>query len=163
MENNQTPLVSDETFEKLRQRGLSEEEISNLKVSMNLVEAGNAVPEDIEAFLEKVENYFPKDDVAKTIEMFFELAEKDPKFFTEIIAMQTLLGITDSPIAETHVGDALRQIRSADSEEEKQQLTNELFVRIKNLNPESKALFLSEMQSLSTDDKKQLLAILNRK
>lgn len=162
MENNQTPILTEDTFEKLRQRGLSEEEISNLKVSMNLVEAGNAVPEDIEAFLEKVENYFPKDDVAKTIEMFFELAEKDPEFFTEIIAMQALLGITDSPIAETHVGDALRQIRSADSEEEKQQLTNELFVRIRNLNPESKAVFLNEMQSLSTEDKKQLLAILNK-
>ena len=162
MENNQTPILTEETFEKLKQRGLSEEEISNLKVSMNLVEAGNAVPEDVEAFIEKVENYFPKDDVAKTIEMFFELAEKDPEFFTEIIAMQTLLGITDSPIAETHVGDALRQIRSADSEEEKQQLTNELLVRIKNLNPESKAVFLNEMQSLSTEDKKQLLSILNK-
>ena len=162
MENNQTPILTEETFEKLKQRGLSEEEISNLKVSMNLVEAGNAVPEDVEAFIEKVENYFPKDDVAKTIEMFFELAEKDPEFFTEIIAMQTLLGITDSPIAETHAGDALRQIRSADSEEEKQQLTNELLVRIKNLNPESKAVFLNEMQSLSTEDKKQLLSILNK-
>ena len=163
MENNQTPILSEEDFEKLKQRGVSDAEIRNLKVSLNLVEAANAIPDDIEAFLEKIENYFPKDDAAKTVAMFFELAEKDPEFFTQIVAMQTLLGVEDSPIEETHVGDALRQIRAAESEEQKQELTNELIARIKKLTPATKAAFLAEMQSLNVEDKKMLLDILNKK
>jgi hypothetical protein len=163
MENNQSQLLNEEDFEKLRQRGISEAEIETLKESLGLVEAANVVPDDATALLERIENYFPKDDAVKTAEMFFELAEKDPEFFMQIIAMQTLIGVVDTPIAETHVGDALRQIREASNDEEREQLTNELFGRIKSLNAESKPVFLSEMQSLTTDDKKQLLSILNKK
>jgi hypothetical protein len=163
MENNQSQLLNEEDFEKLRQRGISEAEIETLKESLGLVEAANVVPDDATALLERIENYFPKDDAVKTAEMFFELAEKDPEFFMQIIAMQTLIGVVDTPIAETHVGDALRQIREASNDEEREQLTNELFGRIKSLNAESKPVFLSEMQSLTTDDKKQLLSILNKR
>ena len=163
MENNQTPILSDEDFEKLKQRGVSDEEIRNLKVSLNLVNAANTIPEDINAFLEKIENYFPKDDVQKTIAMFFELAEKDPEFFTQIVAMQALLGVEDSPIEDTHIGDALRQIRAAETDEQKEELTNELVARIKKLTPATKAAFLAEMQSLKVEDKKMLLDILNKR
>ena len=163
MENNQTPILSDEDFEKLKQRGVSDEEIRNLKVSLNLVNAANTIPEDINAFLEKIENYFPKDDVQKTIAMFFELAEKDPEFFTQIVAMQALLGVEDSPIEDTHIGDALRQIRAAETNEQKEELTNELVARIKKLTPATKAAFLAEMQSLKVEDKKMLLDILNKR
>ena len=162
MENNQTPLLNEEDFEKLKQRGMSAEDIENLKNSLTLVEASNKIPDDVTELLERIENYFPKDDIGKTIEMFFELADKDPDFFMQIIALQTLIGVADTPIAETHVGDALRQIRDADSEEEKTTLTNELLARIKGLNAASKAEFLKEMQSLNTTDKKQLLEILNK-
>ena len=161
MENNQTQLLNEEDFEKLKQRGMSAEDIENLKTSLSLVELSNTIPDDITELLEKIENYFPKDDVARTVEMFFELAETDPDFFNQIVALQTLIGVVDSPIAETHVGDALRQIREADSEEEKTTLTNELLARIKGLNATSKAEFLKEMQSLNTTDKKELLDILN--
>ena len=163
MENNQTPILSDEDFEKLKQRGVSDEEIRNLKVSLNLVNAANTIPEDINAFLEKIENYFPKDDVQKTIAMFFELAEKDPEFFTQIVAMQALLGVEDSPIEDTHIGDALRQIRAAETDEQEEELTNELVARIKKLTPATKAAFLAEMQSLKVEDKKMLLDILNKR
>ena len=163
MENNQTQLLNEEDFEKLRQRGLSEAEIENLRESLDLVESAKVVPDDVDALLERIENYFPKDDASKTAQMFFELADKDPDFFMQIVAMQALLGVVDSPVAETHVGDALRQINEAETAEEKEQLTNELFVRIKGLNAESKPIFLSEMQSLSTEEKKQLLSILNKR
>ena len=161
MENNQTPLLNEEDFEKLKQRGMSAEEIENLKTSLSLVEAAETVPDDVTALLERIENYFPKDDVAKTIEMFFELAEKDPDFFMQIVALQALIGVVDSPIAETHVGDALRQIKEAENEEERTTLINELLTRIKGLNAASKAEFLKEMHSLNTEDKKELLEILN--
>ena len=59
--------------------------------------------------------------------------------------------------------DFASKITSETTDEEKEQLTSELFVRIKNLNAESKPVFLKEMQSLSTEDKKQLLEILNKK
>lgn len=163
MENNQSQLLTEEDFEKLKQRGLSEDDIANLKDSLSIVETAKMVPDDAEALLDKIDAYFPKDDVSKTVEMFFELAEKDPDFFMQIIAMQALVGTVDTPINETHVGDALRQIRDAETDEEKEQLTSELFVRIKNLNAESKPVFLKEMQSLSTEEKKQLLEILNKK
>ena len=163
MENNQSQLLNEEDFEKLRQRGITEAEIENLKASLELVESANVVPDDVDALIERIDNYFPKDDATKTAQMFFELAEKDPDFFMQIVAMQALIGVVDSPIADTHVGDALRQIRDAENAEEKEQLTNELFGRIKSLNSESKPVFLSEMQSLSTDEKKQLLEILNKK
>lgn len=163
MENNQSQLLNEEDFEKLKQRGLSEEELENLRYSLDLVESANVVPDDVDGLLERIENYFPKDDPTKTAEMFFELAEKDPDFFMQIVAMQALIGVVDTPITDTHVGDALRQINEAETAEEKEQLTSELFVRIKSLNAESKPVFLSEMQSLSTEEKKQLLEILNKK
>ena len=162
MENNQSQLLNEEDFEKLKQRGMSAEEIENLKTSLSLVEEADKLPDDITALLERIENYFPKDDVGATVEMLFELTEKDPDFFNQIIALQAVIGVVDSPIAETHVGDALRQIREAENEEEKTALTNDLLARIKGLNATSKAEFLKEMQSLNTEDKKELLAILNK-
>ena len=161
MDKNRTPLLNEEDFEKLKQRGLSEEEIENLKISMGLVDASNMIPDDITELLEKIDNYFPNDDAGKTLEMFFELAEKDPDFFMQIVALQTLIGVVDTPIAETHVSDALRQIREAENEEERTALINDLLGRIKGLNTASKAEFLKEMHSLNTEDKKELLEILN--
>lgn len=161
MENNQ--ILSEEDFEKLKTYGMTEDDIEELKMSLTLVEAGEAVPEDIDGLLKRIEEYFPSDDPQKTIQMFFELPEKDPEFFNQILALQTFVGVVDSPIEETHVGDALRQIRVAETEEEKQELTTRLFNRIKGLNAESKATFLKQMQSLETNEKKELLDILNKK
>lgn len=163
MENNQTPLLTEEDFEKLKQKGLTDEELANLKESLDLVELANQLPDDVTELLNKIENYFPKDNVGQTVDMFMQLPEKDPEFFKQIISLQAFLGTIDSPIEETHVGDALRQINEAETAEDKAQLTSELFTRIKKLNPESKAVFLSEMQTLSVDEKKQLLDILNKK
>lgn len=163
MENNQTQLLNEEDFEKLKQKGLSDAEIANLKDALDIVDLANQLPDDVTELLNKIENYFPKDNVGKTVDMFMELPEKDPEFFKQIIGLQTFLGTIDSPIEETHVGDALRQINEAETAEDKAALAGELFTRIKKLNPESKAVFLSEMQSLSVDEKKQLLAILNNK
>ena len=163
MENNQTPLLNEEDFEKLKQKGLTDEELANLKESLDLVELANQLPDDVTELLNKIENYFPKDNVGQTVDMFMQLPEKDPEFFKQIISLQAFLGTIDSPIEETHVGDALRQINEAETAEDKAQLTSELFTRIKKLNPESKAVFLSEMQTLSVDEKRQLLDILNKK
>ena len=163
MENNQTQLLNEEDFEKLKQKGLTDAELENLKDALDIVDLANELPDDVTDLLNKIENYFPKDNVGQTVDMFMQLPEKDPEFFRQIIGLQAFLGTIDSPIEETHVGDALRQINEAETVEDKEQLTSELFTRIKKLNPESKAVFLSEMQSLSVDEKKQLLNILNRK
>ena len=163
MENNQTQLLNEEDFEKLKQKGLTDEEIANLKDALDIVDLGNQLPDDVTELLNKIENYFPKDNVGQTVDMFMQLPEKDPEFFRQIISLQAFLGTIDSPIEETHVGDALRQINEAETADDKAALTSELFTRIKKLNPESKAVFLSEMQSLSVDEKKQLLDILNKK
>ena len=163
MENNQTQLLNEEDFEKLKQKGLTDAELENLKDALDIVDLANELPDDVTDLLNKIENYFPKDNVGQTVDMFMQLPEKDPEFFRQIIGLQAFLGTIDSPIEETHVGDALRQINEAETAEDKEQLTSELFTRIKKLNPESKAVFLSEMQSLSVDEKKQLLNILNRK
>lgn len=161
MENNQTPILNEEDLEKLKEKGMSEADLEILQDALNLVEVSKDVPDDVSDLLARIQEYFP-DDIQKTVEMFFELPEKDPEFFKQIVSLQAFLGVVDSPIEETHVGDALRQIREADSEEERKDLTEALIRRVKGLNAESKAEFLKEMQTLETADKKELLNILNK-
>ena len=62
MENNQTQLLTEEDFEKLKQKGLTDEELANLKESLDLVELANQLPDDVTELLNKLENYFPKDN-----------------------------------------------------------------------------------------------------
>ena len=52
---NENKFLTEEEFQKLRDRGYSENDIVDLKAALNLVEISEMIPEDVNALLEKIE------------------------------------------------------------------------------------------------------------
>ena len=164
MENNlNSEIFTDEDFEKMKKGGISQEEIDNLKYALSLCDLTDLLPQDTDAFLQKVNNYFP-DDPALTLKMYLELPEKDPEFFKQLLAFQEFVGTTEEPIDTTSISDALRQIREESNSEEQEKMKHSLIVAIGSAKDDKKNNYISEIKtSLTLEEKQQLADILKNK
>ena len=80
-------MFSEADYEALRARGATEDEIEILKDACAICDTADMVPDDTDKFIEKVQKLFPGKNVGKELVNFFALAEKDPKFFMQVISM----------------------------------------------------------------------------
>jgi len=155
-------IFTEEDYKKLKKDGLSDEDINNLKYVLGVSDLADQLPEDIDAFLQKVQNYFP-DDGVEALKMYFELPKKDPEFFKQLITWQEFMGSTETPIEETSVADALRQIRYTVDPEEADKLKNRFLVALGRASGEQKTQYTNEVKELNIDEKRQLADILKHR
>ena len=128
---------SDADFSKMREYGISEKEIQNLKDTVAIVETAKLVPDNIDLLLDKFDKTFPN-DMVEAAKKFYELASENPLFFTQLVAAIDLAEIVQRQL---HVNEV----------KEKQELENALneFVdAYKNLSPEEKELFAKNFENL---------------
>lgn len=70
--------------------GLSDEEIDTLENALAMSETIDLLPDDIEAFIKEYESKIP-DDTMGGIKAILFAAEKDPKFFNQLMALNLAL------------------------------------------------------------------------
>ena len=75
--------LTDEEFDILKANGMSDKDIAVLKEAFAVSQTVDMIPDNVDAFLNKVEKYFP-DDAGETLKKVLDLPKTDPKFYQQL-------------------------------------------------------------------------------
>ena len=121
---NKSIISSIFTDEQLKRLDFSEEEIEIIEEAALIRQAADVMPNseaEMDAFFQKLDETFPpSSDMAGTFNKYMDLMKTDPKFFSQIVAMNALLDtVEDEPEAKTE------KISVKDIKKEKAAVSNE--------------------------------------
>lgn len=121
---NKSIISSIFTDEQLKRLNFSKEEIEIIEEAALIRQAADVMPNseaEMDAFFQKLDATFPpSSDLAGTFNKYMDLMKTDPKFFSQIVAMNALLDtVEDEPEAKTE------KISVKDIKKEKAAVSNE--------------------------------------
>ena len=81
------------TEEELKKLNFSQEELDILADAESYAQTAELLPEDVDPILDRIEKEFPNGkDFDGAFKKLAELAQKDPKFYAQILALATVTG-----------------------------------------------------------------------
>lgn len=81
------------TEEEIKKLKFTQEELDILADAESYAQTADILPEDIDPILDRIDKEFPNGkDFDGTFKKLAELAEKDPKFYAQVLALITLTG-----------------------------------------------------------------------
>lgn len=81
------------TAEEIKKLNLSQEELDILADAEGYTQTLDLLPENIDPILDRIDKEFPNGkDFDGTFKRLAELAEKDPKFYAQVLALSTIVG-----------------------------------------------------------------------
>lgn len=81
------------TEEELKKLNFTQEELDILADAEAYTKTAELLPEDIDPILDRIDKEFPNGkDFDGTFKKLDEIAKSDPKFYTQIVALSTLVG-----------------------------------------------------------------------
>ena len=89
MENNNSQNLF--TEEELKILNFSKEEVEEILDADAIAKTAQMLPEEVDGILDRIDREFP-DDIEGSIKKYAELAEKDPNFIVQLVAMNELFG-----------------------------------------------------------------------
>lgn len=146
------PLISDSDIAKMRELGLTDEELEVLQNANVVAETVDMIPDgnDLDKLAQKIRKIFAGKNVGKEINDFFALAQKDPQLFNQIVLLYEVLDMhQELPSAST------QKVSLADIDAEKDKEADETFKK-------AFATFAQAYQKLSPAEKAQLKEYLNK-
>ena len=84
--NEGPSMFTESDYEDLKKYGITAEEIEVLKDANAIVTTTKMVPDNVDKFFEKYTKIFANKDGSASMQTFFELSQKDPKFFLQLVA-----------------------------------------------------------------------------
>lgn len=84
--NEGPSMFTEKDYEDLKKYGITDAEIEVLKDANVMVETAKLVPDNTDKFFEKYKKIFANKDGSASMKTFFELAEKDQKFFVQLVS-----------------------------------------------------------------------------
>ena len=149
-------LFNDADFEEMYNEGMSEEDIETLKDALALAETVDLIPDDVTKLTDLIETL--PDEYSVAVTAISALAEKNPRLYTEFMALSTLVMLDhednlpagkldpafanmtpeELQVAERRFFETLGSM----SKEKQQQFMN----LIKNITPEQKADLLDQLK-----------------
>lgn len=79
------------TEEELKILNFSKEEVEEILDADAIAKTAQMLPEEVDGILDRIDREFP-DDIEGSIKKYAELAEKDPNFIVQLVAMNELFG-----------------------------------------------------------------------
>ena len=89
MENNNSQNLF--TEEELKVLKFSKEEMEEILDADAIAKTADMLPEEVDGILDRIDKEFP-DDIEGAIKKYAELAEKDPNFIVQLVALNELMG-----------------------------------------------------------------------
>ena len=145
-------MFNDEQIKELKEDGLTDEQIEILGDAFALKETVDMLPDDIEAFVRKYESRVPG-DAANGMRATFELAQTDPEFFQQIVALNVALA--DDSEEEL---DAEKTFVTELPEKEYQTASKNFFNTLVNLSKEDRVEFLRLLANITPEQKKDMIS-----
>ena len=144
-------MFNEEQRKELVEDGLSEEEIELLENTMALSETIEMLPEDVSAFIEEYKTKVP-DDTIKGMEAIAFAAQNDPKFFTELMALNVAMSYEN----DQNAGLKQNEMEGLSGEEYKKASEN-YFKTLASLSDSDRKEFLNLITNITPEQKKDML------
>lgn len=94
------------TDEELKQLNLTKEELDILEYASAYSQTVDMIPDDIDAFTEKIEENFGNgDDPMESIQKLTDLCDTDPEFVNQMIALQEVFSAV-KPYPEEEISES---------------------------------------------------------
>ncbi len=144
-------MFNEEQRKELVEDGLSEEEIELLENTMSLSETFEMIPEDVSAFIEEYKTKVP-DDTIKGMEAIAFAAQNDPKFFTELMALNVAMGYEydQNSIPEPKQMEGL-------TDEEYKKASDNYFKTLAKLSDSERKEFLTLIANITPEQKADMI------
>ncbi len=145
---NLNELFNEKELNKL---GFSEEEIEILGDAEAYVDTIDLIPDDIDKFMDKLEKTFPNDykNADATIEKMDKVAQKDPEFMKQLIALVFAYNDVKEEQAPAVEKVSLTEINKVNDEVKNEELDSMItdFIRdFKKLTPAEKADLMNRLK-----------------
>lgn len=144
-------LLTEEDYFDLQQDGLTDEEIEILRDASSVVETMNILPENPADVFTKYEA-IPTKTYAETVEYVMGLAQTDPTFFAQLIAVTDLVSSGEQVNFENIQDPALANF----SDEECEMAMKRLYSTLSTLPKEKHSELMNLLQRI-TPEQKQIL------
>ena len=150
-------LLTEQDYKNLAKDGLTEEEIEILKDASAIAETLNILPDDVGEVFNKYEQ-MPTKTYGETIEGLIAIAQRDPKFFAQLMAITDLVASDNQADVEIKPDPALANF----SDEELDQAMKRMYSTLQSLTPEKHAEFMALLQKITPAQKVALVKDLLR-
>ena len=151
-------MFSEEEIREFKEDGLTDEQIEMFDQVMAWKETVDLLPDDIASFIRKYEQRIPEDAIEGMRETF-ALAQRDPEFFKQIIALDLVMA---GEIEEEPVKKAEKTIITNLPKEEYQTVSKNFFKILANLSDTDRKEFLKLIANLTEEQKEDMVSRLNK-
>ncbi|MBO5344633.1 MAG: hypothetical protein J6A51_01930 [Clostridia bacterium] len=149
-------IFTNSDYEEMLADGMSEETIETLKDATALAETIDMIPSDVSKLTDLM-SALP-DNYEDAINSIAVLAEKNPKLYSELMALASLALANNDSVVEKQVDPMLAAL----PEEERKQAEEKFFETLASLSPEKKEEFLKLLKTMSPDQKSDLIRELTK-
>lgn len=147
-------MFSEEQIKELKNDGLTDEEIEAFEDAFALKETVDMLPENIEEFIKEYESKIP-DDAVQGMKATFELAQKDPEFFNQMMALNIVMA---SEMEETPIRPAEKTFVTELPQKEYETASKNFFNTLVNLSEEDRKEFLKLIAEITPEQKKDMVS-----
>lgn len=137
--------------------GLSEQEIELLESTMELSETVEMIPENVAAFIDEYKTKIP-DDTINGMRAIVFAAQHDPKFYSELMALNLAMAYEDS---ENPSKKQVKVLEGLTNEEYKRASDN-YFKTLAGLSESDRTEFLNLIASITPEQKADMINRLKR-